>query len=231
MFPVLSSEIDSFHESDSSLIINSLATASYCGEWTSEITQRFEEFYENHIEGRLNFWTQFFPGETIDVSNTFVYVFNYTTYPSGAGYFPNLDDVQLTFSSLNYNGTFNFDTIQPTDGPVRFLHVVGNIRVLPSGRNITVDLTDEAYVDILDIRLSTADTWTVYIPPTPRSWQLTNSNTSSSINWTALSSTGGTILGGTLAPAESTGSSIWGCIKQNTLSYGSGGDASYGSCY
>jgi uncharacterized protein YccT (UPF0319 family) len=228
-FPLNSPGTGSLY-ADSSLVINSLAAASYCGEWTSEVTLPFEGFYNNHIEGRLNFWTQFFPGETIDVSNTFVYVFDYTTYPVGASYFPNSGTGQLTFSSLNYNGTFNFDKIQITDGPVRFLHVVGNIRVLPSGRNITVDLTDEAYVDILDVRLSAADTCTVYIPPTPRSWQLTNGNTSSSINWTALSSTGGTVLGGTLAPAEFTGSSIYGCIKENTLSYGSGGVASYGSC-
>lgn len=218
--------------SERNIVINVPATDNHCGNWNSAVTiGPGPEFnYSNYVHGSINFWKLMQPGETIDPINTSVELFAYTAI--GGGYYT--VGTPLVFSTSNFYGNFSANVDQgPTDfNPVDTLEISGSIRT-SLGRTIPVDIQDQ-YTNTVAPYRSSANTCLVYIPATNKNWKLTNDNLTTSIRWQALLASGGTIVGGTLTPGDSVSSSFYGgtytCIKENSLSYGSGGTAIYSAC-
>ena len=244
---------------DTELHLIRFSANTICQTWTSETTySNYQSTYINSISGLFNFWKMFNPGETIDIANSDVRITDYETYFPGTGeYFSapyslpttpfysanNLG--KLTFNLYSFYGNFQFSNFQGDDTiykyPVYLFNVSGNIRALPSGRNITINFQSVAtfFQDGGTEIHSTANDCNVGSPPyisaTAKSWRLTNSG-SSSIIWNALAfGSPQTVIGGSLAPGLSVGSvSVYGgnetCIHQFSLSFGSGGIAVYSAC-
>lgn len=182
------------------------------------------------------------PGETIDVSNTFVLASNFSSIfsnPIPLFYPVALPSAELIFSSSNFDGTFNFTASQgETDStPAHTIQFTGQISILPSGRLIDINIQSQ-YTFASD-NYSNTDTCTTYIPPVPpstnnRKWKLTNDNLTTSIQWQALLADGSTIIGGTLTPGSFVGSTFYGgtytCIRNGSLTYGAGGSVIDGVC-
>jgi len=171
-------------------------------------------------------------GETIDVVNTDVSIYRYSATPSGEEY-EFFTPVPLTFSSLDYNGDFSFQQWQGLDeSPTMFIFLTGVITT-NTGRTINIDIVDGA--DTIGISGSSKNSCTLYIPTVNKSWRLINQNPSTYINWKALASTGGSIIGGTLSPGAVVSSityygGTYPCIKENTLTFSAGGAVDYQSC-
>jgi hypothetical protein len=230
------------------IIITVPVSNNFCAEWDSGtftgIDPEPPQNWYNFIQGNLNFWRMLQPGETIDVANTFVEVFGYSAI-GGGFYFPPSGQGTLAFSSINFDGTFAFTANQGlTDSnPVNQLELSGNISVIPSGRIIPINIQSQYNPSTVTSQTSDASTCNIapnpYIPPIPPStnnkkWKLTNDNLTTSIRWQALLSSGGTIIGGILTPGNFVGSTFYGgtytCIRDNSLSYGSGGTAVIANC-
>lgn len=229
---------------DRNIIINAPSSNNYCADWDSGVTTgpgpAFD--YANYIHGKFNFWRMLQPGETIDIANTSVDVFAYSAI--GGGYYsPPFGQGQLTFSSINFDGTFAFTSDQgPIDfNPADTLELSGSISILPSGRTIPINIQSQ-YTSTFSFD-SMAKTCNIapnpYIPPVPPStnnkkWKLTNNNLTTSIRWQALLSSGGTIIGGILTPGNFVGSTFYlgtyTCIRDNSLTYGTGGTAIIANC-
>ena len=205
---------------------------NHCGTWDSLVTTGPGPAYNysNYIHGSINFWKLMQVGETIDPVNTSVELFAYTAI--GGGYYA--VGVPLTFSTTNFYGNFSANIDQgPIDyNPVDTLEISGSIRT-SLGRTIPVDIQDHYTATVPPFR-SSSNACTIYIPATNKNWKLTNDNLTTSIRWQALLSTGGTVIGGILTPGNSVSSSFYGgtytCIKENSLTYGSGGTAIYSAC-
>ena len=244
---------------DTELHLIRFGADSHCQSWYSETTySNSESTYINTIGGYFNFWKEFDPGETIDIANSDVRINSYETYmpsvgetffapytlpttPSGSA--NNLG--KLTFATNTFSGLFNFIQFQGDDTiykyPAYILNVSGNIRVLPSGRNITVNFQSVStqFEDNGTTISSGANDCNVGSPPyisgVAKSWKLTNSG-SSSIIWNALVyGSPQTVIGGSLAPGSSVSSTnVYGgtypCIHQYSLSFGDGGTAVYSAC-
>jgi hypothetical protein len=229
---------------DRNIIINAPASNNYCTDWDSHVTTGPGPAFDNanYIHGKFNFWRMLQPGETIDIANTSVEVFAYSAI--GGGYYsPPFGQGQLTFSSINFDGTFAFTSDQgPIDfNPADTLELSGSIIVLPSGRPIPINIQSQ-YTSTFSFD-SMAKTCNIapnpYIPPVPPStnnkkWKLTNNNLTTSIRWQALLSSGGTIIGGILTPGNFVGSTFYlgtyTCIRDNSLTYGTGGTAIIANC-
>ena len=231
---------------DSALTIIRTIGDNHCEDWTSQVSSVIPTQPKNLISGSFNFWREFYPGETIDAGNSNVTIIEYTTidanYP--APYFVDTASFtgSLTWEDANqYQGNFGFQQTQETEGdfnPVSSMHVVGSIRVLPSGRTINVDFISTPTVTT--VGNSQAHTCNVtppyYLSTTLKNWKLTN-NGDTQINWTALTTagTGYQVIGGVLNPGDSTGSIAFGytayhCIYEYSLVFGNGGTALYSSC-
>lgn len=178
------------------------------------------------------------PGYTIDVANTSVNIFGYNTV-GGTFYPTELSVSALTFSSINFDGTFNIFNSQGEldSSPIGEIIIVGNIALLPSG-SIPINILSQ-YTNFPVFNSSNTDTCATYIPPIPPSsnskkWKLTNDNLTTTINWQALSTDGSTIIGAPLSPGSFVGSAFYGgsypCIRDNSLTYGSGGTAIIANC-
>ena len=171
------------------------------------------------------------PGETIDDVNSSVRVTGYTAI-GGAFYATDIGDGNFAFTSGSFYGTFGFTVNQGSNtNPVDTLQISGSIRT-SSGRTIPIDIQDQYTVS--SSRSSSNNSCTIYIPAVNKNWRLVNDNATTSIRWQALLSSGGTIIGGILAPGNTVSSAFYGgtytCIKENSLTYGSGGTPTYSAC-
>jgi len=208
---------------------------NYCSDWNSFTGASIEpgEYINIITDGQFNFWKSMLPGETINVASTSVIIESYQSI-DGISYTPLPYQQALTFSATNFDGIFTFGVNQiGDDTAVDTLHIVGNIRT-SSGRDIIIDIFDQYTTSNPLNTTSAVDTCAAYIPDTNKSWGLTNGNTSSIIEWQALLSDGGTVIGNTLLPGEFVGSSFYGgsypCIRENSLIFNAGGVAEYNIC-
>ena len=173
-------------------------------------------------------------GERIVPIDSEVRLYNYTVLPSGAvGYNTDPASNRLTFTTTDFYGSFNLSNNQGLDtNAVYRLYFSGNIRTTLD-RTITIDIFDEYTASITPER-SEGESCLTYIPATNKNWRLINGNSTSVINWTALESDGITVIGGSITPGNEVGSSFYGglysCIKENSLTYGEGGSATYSAC-
>lgn len=208
---------------------------NYCSDWSSLLTRPgLDVTWNNRTYGSFNFWKLMRPGETIDVVNTNVQIDKYSVGPDGTIEYELLIPEALVFSGSNYSATFDFTLFQDTDdNPTYALYLTGVITT-NTGRAINIDIVDVADLPITGLG-SGKDTCVVYIPTVNKSWRLINENPSTTIRWQALSSTGGSVIGGTLIPGAVVSSvtyygGTYPCIRENTLTYSSGGAADYQSC-
>jgi hypothetical protein len=206
---------------------------NYCADWDSDVltNANIPPEEENIVIGQLNFWKLMQPGETIDSVNSSVRVSGYTAI-GGNFYATDIGDGYLAFTSGSFYGTFGFTVNQGLDtNPVDTLQISGSIRT-SSGRTIPIDIQDQ--YTTASSRSSSNNSCTIYIPAVNKNWRLVNDNATTSIRWQALLSSGGTIIGGILAPGNTVSSTFYGgtytCIKENSLTYGSGGTPTYSAC-
>ena len=206
---------------------------NYCADWDSDVltNANIPPEEENIVIGQLNFWKLMQPGETIDDVNSSVRVTGYTAI-GGAFYATDIGDGNFAFTSGSFYGTFGFTVNQGSNtNPVDTLQISGSIRT-SSGRTIPIDIQDQYTVS--SSRSSSNNSCTIYIPAVNKNWRLVNDNATTSIRWQALLSSGGTIIGGILAPGNTVSSAFYGgtytCIKENSLTYGSGGTPTYSAC-
>jgi len=225
-----------------------------CEEWDSLVSDGIHPniFRRNTISGSFNFWREFFPGETIDVANTSVRVVDYESLSdvyaapylstTTMGESPYFYQGWLSWASAeNFQGDFNIQNNQGTDdaSPAQNLHVVGTIRVLPSGRSISVDFISENTTYDLPNRTSSASTCNVgspkYLSPLLTGWKLENTG-ATPIIWNALADSGSgySVIGGTLNPGVTVGSAAFSgtypCVHVDSLSYSDGGTATFAAC-
>lgn len=224
-----------------------------CEEWNCIVSDGIHPsiLRRNTMSGYFNFWREFFPGETIDVANSSVRVVSYDS--SGDTYnapYMSITGGESTYfyqgwldwtNAEDFEASFNVQNNQGIDdeSPTVSLHVVGTIRVLPSGRYINVDFISQntSYDSIT--RTSSASTCNVgspkYLSPLLTGWQLTNSG-STPITWNALvdSGTGYSVIGGNLNPGVTIASTGLGgtypCIHVDSLTYADGGVATFATC-
>lgn len=207
---------------------------NHCGSWSSNVLIGVDDTFNNSIAGQLNFWKLMHPGETIVPDNSEVRLYSYTVLPSGAtGY--NTDPIanRLTFTTTDFYGSFNLSNNQGLDtNAVYRLYFSGNIRT-SLNRTIPIDIFDE-YTTSTSSERSEGESCTTYIPATNKNWKLINNNSTAVINWEALESNGGTVIGGSITPGNEVGSSfysgIYSCIKENSLTYGEGGAVTTSPC-
>ena len=230
------------------IIITVPVSNNFCAEWDSGtftgIDPEPPQNWYNFVQGNLNFWRMMQPGETIDIPNTNVYISNYLDTNGTLHAVPAFES-QLVFSSSNFDGTFSFTANQgPVDSaPVGTLYFTGGITALPSGRLIPINMQSQYDPSTVTPQTSDASTCNIapnpYIPPIPPStnskkWKLTNDNLTTSIRWQALLSNGDVIIGGILTPGNFVGSTFYlgtyTCIRDNSLTYGSGGTAIIANC-
>lgn len=218
---------------------------NHCGSWQSETAYQPNidpneagEWY-NNIYGKLNFWKLMLPGEIIDVINTSVILTGYGVQLNNSPIFSNQNDFNfpvtpLQFSTANFDGTFQITYNQISLGePAHTLYFAGTIRtsfnrIIPINISSTFTFSPHPTVTI-------GETCTLYIPTAKTSWRLVNSNTSVSINWNALEFDGITVIGGAIFPGEERSSATfyggaYNCIKVGSLTFGTGGVASFAPC-
>jgi hypothetical protein len=217
----------------------------HCEDWDSFVTVHPGVIYRNTTQGYFNFWREFFPGETIDVSNSVVQIisytdiedneyfapYNYSSYNTGVLTWEDSDIFQGNFKIINNQG---FEATSPTNS----MHVTGTIRVLPSGRSINLDFhsTQTSFEE----NTSSTNTCTTgdpqYISTTLKSWSLQNQGTVP-ITWNALITSGSSysVIGGILNPGGTISSinyygGTYPCIHEGSLTFTSGGLAVYATC-
>jgi hypothetical protein len=217
----------------------------HCEDWTSQLTTH-PGVLRNSINGYFNFWREFFPGETIDASNSSVRIVSYTTsyentYTAPYNFSSN-NSGYLTWGNSNlFQGNFtviNNQTLED-DSPVVSMHVVGTIRVLPSNRSINVDFISTSTT--FSPPLSSTNTCTslphpIYVSPDKTAWRLKNEGTAP-ITWNALITSGSSysVIGGSLNPGITISSidyygGTYPCIHVDSLTFTSGGTENYGPC-
>ena len=208
---------------------------NHCGSWESSVFNAgIDDTYSNFIVGKLNFWKLMRPGETINTLNSIVRLNFYSVLPLGsAGYATDTAVNKLTFSTTDFYGDFSLLTNQDQDTNAAYrLYFLGNIET-SLGRTIPIDIFDK-YTSSTSPEISAGESCTIYIPVTNKNWKLINNNSTAVINWTALESDGITVIGGSITPGNEVGSSFYGgeytCIKENSLTYGEGGLATYSAC-
>ena len=226
----------SLHTDGQISVIRSIGDV-HCEVWQSQVTTH-PGVFRNTTQGYFNFWKEFFPGETINASNSVVQIVSYTDI-DGNDYFAPYD-----FSSYNtgyitwedsniFQGNFTIINNQGLEGvsPTSYMHVVGTISVQPSNRIINVDFYSAS--TIVEENISSTDTCTTGIPPytsdTKIAWKLKNEGITP-ITWNALTTSGpnDSVIGGVLNPGVTISSAnsyggTYPCIFDGSLTFGSGG--------
>ena len=219
---------------DRQVVIVYSSEDNHCGSWNSDVLINIEDNWFNAIVGKLNFWKLMHAGERIVPNDSTVRLYNYTTLPSGVvGYNTDPAVNRLTFTTTDFYGSFNISNNQGLDtNAVYRLYFSGNIRTTLD-RDIPIDIFDQYTYSIIPER-SEGESCLTYIPAINKNWKLINNNSTAVINWTALESDGVTVIGGPITPGNEVGSLFYGgsysCIKENSLTYGEGGSATYSAC-
>jgi hypothetical protein len=159
--------------------------------------------------------------ETIVTSN--VWVEQWTELSTGIIHYLNQYQMPVTFASgspTNFNGVFSRELFNSTS-PTAFRAAVtlqfnGSV-VTSSGRVITVNFSSTGVSSTPPTGIYqrvNADTCVVgsptgYVPTTCREWKIYN-NSSFPVPWSGLHGNGHQIIGGTVQPGETIGSSAYG---------------------
>ncbi len=212
---------------------------NHCGDWSSDVLADIDGNYFNAISGALNFWKLMQPGETINPTNSIVRLYTYTSLPDGiTAYNTDPDTNKLVFSTTDFYGNFNTSVNQGENvNAAHTLYFSGSISVNTVGggaRIIPIDINNTYTSSVIPSR-SKGENCATYISPINENWKLLNENTTVSINWNALSADGVTVIGGSISPGNFVGSifypdGTYGCIRQDSLTYGEGGVPTYSPC-
>jgi len=229
-----------------SLYIESNATITYqqqylqpfCGVWDSVLVESSPGSIRNRniTSGYFNFWRLIPPGETIDINNTTLVIYGYN-FNGGSGIYLTPTQGKITFTPGSFSGTFNWtkdqlNAIYPTEN-MRFS---GNL--VTSGGSIITLNPNGNQSDADEINLgegSRADNCSFfYYPPTNKSWKLINTNSGTTVTWSALLQDRATIVSTVLSPGQQVGSTFYGgdytCIVEDSLNYTLGGAPTFNTC-
>lgn len=197
----------------------------FCSDWTSVISPPNPTFYENYISGFFNFWRLLTVGETIDISNSNVYITKYTTFPEQTTEYPvNQIEGKINFIPGSFQGDFAFTKTISGNEPAYKIFFSGQIRT-SSGRVINVnDFTMADWVD--EGWRSAALSCGPYIGGENVSFEIVNPLPDTPISWAALSAPDlSQIIGSTIPPGYTgvVGSvgfgGTYGCITVDSLKY------------
>jgi hypothetical protein len=218
--------------SERNVIVNFNDVNNACSTWVSDNTASLSipGTRDNRITGFSNIWKLLRPGETINPIGSYI---NFATYSTT----DNTNYSVFTPTSF-YPTDFYFDYFEVKNQgsnttPALTLLFQGIVRT-NTGRIININIRTAPGFN-LSPTTTNSTTCETYFTETFKSWRLVNTNPSTNISWKALSAAyPPVILGGVLSPGATIGSSFYGgtypCIRQYSLSFGSGGVDTYSPC-
>ena len=196
-----------------------------CGTWDS-ITYIDTSYsplqYRNVTSGYINIWKMLRKNETIVTSN--VWVEQWVELSTGIIHYLNQYEMPVVFTSgspTNFNGVFSkqlFNSTSPTAFRAAVTLKFNGSIITSSGRTVTVNFYSTGvsftppptgvYQEV------NADTCVVgspsgYVPTECREWKIYN-NSSFPVPWSGLHGNGHQIVGGTIQPGQTIGSSAYG---------------------